>query len=61
MLTFNREFNNIYREMQDVFKELKVLGRKGKSCAAKINKDVLETKQHLHEQLHLIALLFTLF
>ena len=31
------------REMKDVFKELKVLGRKRKSCTAQINKDVLET------------------
>ena len=29
--------------MKDVFKELKVLGRKGKSCTAQINKDILET------------------
>ena len=31
------------REMKDVFKELKVLGRKRKSCTAQINKDILET------------------
>ena len=31
------------REMEDVFKELKVLGRKGNSCTAQINKDILET------------------
>ena len=29
--------------MKDVFKELKVLGRKRKSCIAQINKDILET------------------
>ena len=32
-----------FREMKDVFKELKVLGRKGKSCTSKINKGILET------------------
>ena len=31
------------REMKDVFKELKVLGRKRKSCTAQISKDILET------------------
>ena len=31
-----------FREMKDVFKELKVLGRKRKSCTAQINKDILE-------------------
>ena len=31
------------REMKDVFKELKVLGRKRKSCTSQINKDILET------------------
>ena len=30
------------REMENVFKELKVLGRKMKSCTAQINKDMLE-------------------
>jgi len=29
--------------MKDVFKELKVLGRKGKSCTSQMNKDILET------------------
>ena len=29
--------------MKDVFKELKVLGRKRKICTAQINKDILET------------------
>ena len=29
--------------MKYVFKELKVLGKKGKSCTAQINKDILET------------------
>ena len=29
--------------MKDVFKELKVLGRKRKSCTAQINKVILET------------------
>ena len=29
--------------MKDVFKELKVLGRKRKSCTSQINKDILET------------------
>ena len=31
------------REMKDVFKEFKVLGRKWKNCTAQINKDILET------------------
>ena len=31
------------REMKDVFKELKVLGRKRNSCTTQINKDILET------------------
>ena len=31
------------REMKDVFKELKVLGRKRTSCTSQINKDILET------------------
>ena len=31
------------REMKDVFKELKVLGRERKSCTSQINKDILET------------------
>ena len=31
------------RDMKDVFKELKVLGRKRKSCTSQINKDILET------------------
>ena len=31
------------RETKDVFKELKVLDRKRKSCTAQINKDILET------------------
>ena len=41
-----RIFNHvagILKEMKDVFKELKVLGRKRKSCTAQINKDILET------------------
>ena len=29
--------------MKDVFKELKVLGRKKKNCTSQINKDILET------------------
>ena len=31
------------KKIKDVFKELKVLGRKKKSCTAQINKDILET------------------
>ena len=31
------------RKMKDVFKELKVLGRKRESCTSQINKDILET------------------
>ena len=31
------------REMTDVFKELKVLGKKKKRCTSQINKDILET------------------
>ena len=31
------------REMKDVFKKLKVLGRERKSGTAQINKDILET------------------
>ena len=41
------------REMKDVFKELKVLGRKRKSCTAQINTDILE--QYLQVQARLVA------
>ena len=41
------------REMKDVFKELKVLGKERKSCTSQISKDILET--YLQVQARLVA------